>query len=197
MTLNSNIKLELQLGLTSSFFTKSHTLIRAFGLSIFLATTACSTFTQSAGTGDQRVERPSNAIPEIDVTNAKWQKLSPGQPDANPVRVAIIEQDNRIGATRVALKATANATIPPHWHNVQGAYTVVQGTFVFDGVNAKGQLERIRKNPGDFATVPSNYILRLSAEGSGEAVLYFTFYGDWSPQFQANPWGKPALRGAR
>lgn len=31
MTLNSNIKLELQLDLTSSFLTKSRTLIRAFG----------------------------------------------------------------------------------------------------------------------------------------------------------------------
>ena len=59
--------------------------------------------------------------------------------------------------------------------------------------------ERVRKRPGDFVMLPPNYILRLSTEGSTDAVLYLTLYGEWSPQFQSNPWGKPSkpsLRGA-
>ena len=197
MTLNSNNKLELQPDLTSSFSMPARAVIRAFILSLLLASGGCSTyFTGEKSNGDQGVERPSNPILQIDLSKAKWQKLTPGQPDTNPLRVAIIERDNRIGATRVALKASANTPIPPHWHSVQGSYTVLRGVFVFDGVNAKGQQERTRRRPGDFATLPANYILRLTAEGPEEAILYFTFYGDWSPQFQSNPWGKPALRGA-
>ena len=62
--------------------------------------------------------------------------------------------------------------------------------------DAKGRPERVRKQPGDFVMLPPNYILRLSTEGTTDGILYLTLYGEWSPQFQANPWGKPSLRGA-
>lgn len=200
MLMESNIKLELQPELTSNYFDSAHSLlrklIRVAGAASMLWISACSTYFSSAPGVSQKTEQPSIQIPSVDLTSAKWQKFSASQPNDNPLRIAIIERETKIGATRVVIKAPPNSTIPPHWFNVQGSFTVLKGTFVFDGVDANGRPERTRRHPGDFATLPASYIVRMSTEGTDEGLLYLTLYGEWSPQLQANPWGKPLLRGA-
>lgn len=199
-SLNSWIKQELQHDLTSTLLRvarlHSQAVIRISIVAVGLQLSACATYLPGISDGSQKLEPGSGRIPKIDLLNARWQKLVPTQPEQNPMRIAILEKDEKIGATRIALKAPPNLTIPPHWFAVQGSGTILQGTFVFDGVDAKGRPERVRKQPGDFVMLPPNYILRLSTEGTTDAILYLTLYGEWSPQFQANPWGKPSLRGA-
>lgn len=200
MPMKSNIKLELQAELTSIFFNPaqsvSHALIRTFATASVICVSACSTYFSSMPDVSQKTEQTSIQVPSVDLTRAKWQKFSTTQPNDNPLRIAIIERETKIGATRVVIKAPPDSTIPPHWFNVQGSFTVLKGTFVFDGVDASGRPERTRRHPGDFATLPASYILRMSTEGADESLLYLTLYGEWSPQLQANPWGKPLLRGA-
>lgn len=206
-SLNSNIKQGLQPDLTSTFFriatTSKQKVIRTVAMTITLLAASCTAYLPDLSNETQKTERDSARVPKIDLSQARWQKLTPTQPEQNPVRMAILERDQKIGATRIAIKAPPNTTIPPHWFTVQGACTVVDGTFVFDGVDANGRPERIRRRPGDFLMLPPNYILKMSTEGSTDAILYLTLYGEWSPQFQANAWGnkttgpaKPALRGA-
>lgn len=205
-SLNSNIKQGLQPDLTSTFFrpavASGKQVIRAVAMTMMLLVASCTAYLPDLSNEPQKTERDSARIPKIDLSQARWQKLSASQPEQNPVRMAILERDQKIGATRIAIKAPPNSTIPPHWFTVQGACTVVEGVFVFDGVDANGRPERIRRRPGDFLMLPPNYILRMSTEGTADAVLYLTLYGEWSPQFQANAWGKttgatkPALRGA-
>lgn len=200
MPMKTNIKSELQPELTSSFFGFGRSakvrLIRAATASAFVFLSACSTYFSATSDVNQKTEQSPAQIPSVDLSNAKWQKFSQSQPNDNSLRIAIIERETKIGATRVVIKVPTNTTIPPHWFNVQGSYTVLKGTFVFDGVDAKGRPERTRRHPGDFATIPASYILRMSTEGPDEGLLYLTLYGEWSPQLQSNPWGKPALRGA-
>jgi hypothetical protein len=200
-TLKSILKLRLQPGLTSSFFPKrpqaSSLMIRISALALVVSLQACATLLPDVQTGDQKSGQPSKMVPSIDLTNAKWQKFSASQPNDNPLRIAIVAKDTVVGATRIAIKAPANFALPTHWFTVQGSYTVLKGTFVFDGVDSKGHLSRTRYYPGDFATLPANYILRMSTEGTEDAILYLTLYGDWAPQLQPNPWNKPALRGLR
>lgn len=199
-SLNSQIKQGLQPDLTSTFFLFSRSLprkvIRATAIAVGLNLSACSTYLPGISNGSQKLEPDSGRIPKVDLSQARWQKLAAQQPEQNPVRIAILERDEKIGATRIALKAPPGTTVPAHWFQVQGAMTVLQGVFALDGVDGQGKPERVRKRPGDFVTLPPNYILRLSAEGDKDAILYLTLYGEWSPQFQANPWGKPPLRGA-
>lgn len=200
-TLKSIIKSELQPELTSDFFLFARlmttSLIRVGLLLSMLCVQACSTLEDFGKVDGQKNEPPSKPIPSVDLTNAKWQKFSASQPNENPLRIAILAKDTKVGATRIAIKAPGNFALPTTWFTVQGSYTVLSGTFVFDGLDAKGRLDRVRYYPGDFATLPANYILRISTEGTGEAVLYMTLYGDWAPQLPTNPWNKPALRGAR
>lgn len=198
--LNSWIKQGLQLDLTSTLLAPARRLsrevIRVAIITASLSATSCTTYLPAISDSAQKLEPDSGRIPKVDLSQARWQKLVPTQPEQNPVRIAILEKDEKIGATRIALKSPPNMTIPPHWFAVQGSCTILQGTFVIDGVDSKGRPERVRKRPGDFVMLPPNYILRLSTEGSADAILYLTLYGEWSPQFQANPWGKPSLRGA-
>lgn len=205
-SLNNRIKQELQPDLTSTFlrFARqlSRQVIRIAVITAGLHVSACSTYLSGIPDSSQKLEPDSARIPKVDLSQARWQKLTPTQPDQNPLRMAILERDEKIGATRIALKAPPNTSIPPHWFVVQGSCTILQGTFVFDGVDANGKPERVRKRPGDFVMLPPNYILRLSTEGTADAILYLTLYGEWSPQFQSTPWGntskptKPSLRGA-
>lgn len=200
-TLEFTIKSRLQPDLTSSFFQTASaavaTLIRMSCIAIVVSLQGCSSLLSDVQTNDQKPEQPSKLVPSIDLSTAKWQKFSTSQPNDNPLRVAIVAKDNAIGATRVAIRAPGNFALPTHWFTVQGSYTVLKGTFVFDGVDAQGHLSRTRCHPGDFATLPANYILRISTEGAEEAILYLTLYGDWAPQLQPNPWNKPILRGQR
>jgi hypothetical protein len=163
-------------------------LIRASMLvSAALMLAACSTF---------QAKPAPQPVPKIDLTNAKWQKLSADQPDTNPVRAAIVAREEKIGATRVVLKAPPNHTLPPYWLTNDGTYTVLKGTFVFDTVDADGRRGKLEQGPGAFARVPANMIQNVATKGSGEAMLYITVYGDWAPKFAEGVWGaKLQLRG--
>ena len=107
---------------------------------------------------------------------------------------AVIARDEKVGATRVVLKAPANFTLPPFWFASQGTYTVLKGTFVFEGVDADGEPTHVAQGPGSFALVPANLIQRAATKGDEEALLYITVYGDWSPRFAQGAWKTPALR---
>lgn len=170
-------------------------MIRSCVVVTALTTAGCSTYLAATKVFDQNSEQPSKAAPPVELANAKWQKFSTNQPAENPLRIAILSREQSIGATRVALKAPPNFTIPPHWFTVQGTYAVVAGTFVFEGVDSDGRPQKIERKRGDFATLPANYILKISTKGTQDAVLYLTIYGDWAPQLHANAWGKPLLRG--
>jgi hypothetical protein len=169
-------------------------LIRAsLVLSLSLALAACSTY--RATVDAFKPEPAAQPVPKVDLTNAKWQKLSADQPDANPVRAAIVAREDKIGATRVVLKAPQNFTLPPYWLTNDGTYTVLKGTFVFDTVDADGRRGKLVQGPGAFARVPANLIQNVATQADGEALLYITVYGDWSPKFAEGAWGqKPALR---
>jgi hypothetical protein len=133
-------------------------------------------------------------LPKVDLTGAKWQKLSPAQPETNPVRVAIVARDEKIGLTRVVIKAPANFTLPPYWLAAPGNYTVLKGTFVFRGHDAYGsQITKVQK-PGAFAEVHANLIQDASTAPGEEGLLYITVYGDWQPNFAQGAFRGPRLR---
>ena len=148
---------------------------------------ACSTL------GDA-FKAPAQAVPNVDLSKAKWQKLSPVQPDANPLRVALIIRDEKIGATRVVLKAPPGFTLPAYWLTARGTYTVLKGTFVFETLDANGRPNQVTQKPGAFARVPANLIQRAATKAGEEGLLYITVYGEWSPKFAEGAWAAPALR---
>lgn len=175
--------------------------------SILVATTAlvvsaCSTYRATMGAmGDtvkavgQTLKTPNQPVPNVDLTNAKWQKLSADQPDTNPIRAAIVARDERVGATRVVVKVPPNHALPPYWLPSDGTYTVLKGTFVFDTVDAQGRPEKLTQTPGAFARVPAHLIQRVATRPGEEGLLYITVYGDWSPNFAEGAWGTaPQLR---
>lgn len=194
MTFKFKIPFQLQPGLTSrgqtgSRYCASH-LIRFCALTASLMSAGCSAYLETTQTLGQGFERPSKKIPAVDLTNASWQKFSPDQPSSNPLRVAVITRDDKIGLTRVVVKSPPNFSLPPHWFTVEGNYTVLKGAFVFDGIDTKGKPNKFTQRPGDFASIPANFILRPASQGAGEALLYVTVYGDWSPKFPGGAWGK-------
>jgi ethanolamine utilization protein EutQ (cupin superfamily) len=164
-----------------------------FGLTL----SSCSTWEGTQSNTIQSSEQRSTKLPSFDVSKADWKKMAPSQPDEIKLRAAVIARESKIGATRVAIKVAPGSAVPPHWYQVKGAYTVLKGTFVFDEVDAEGRPVKTRKRPGDFSSIPANYIIRMAVEGNEEGLLYLTMYGDWAPQFQSNPWNKPTLRNAR
>lgn len=176
----------------------------SFVLSGALALAACSIYRATVGAlGDTasavgetfKTAPKPQPVPKLDLTNATWQKLSPEQPDANPLRAAIVAREEKIGATRVVLKAPPNFILPPYWLTSEGTYTVLKGTFVFDTVDADGRRGKLVQGPGAFARVPPNLIQNVATKADGEALLYITVYGDWAPKFAEGAWGaKPALR---
>lgn len=163
-------------------------------LAAALALSACTTYQDTVAVLDHTFETPPAAIPKVDLTNATWQKLSREQPDTNPIRVAIVERDDKIGATRVVLKVPPNYPLPPFWLTTRGTYSVLKGTFVFDGFDARGRPEKTTQNPGAFAIVPPNLIQRGSTSPREEGLLYITVYGDWAPSFAEGAWVQPSLR---
>ena len=194
MTFQFKIPFQLQPGLTSrrqidAHFCASH-LIRFCALTTSLLAAGCSAYLEATQTVGQGFERPSKKVPVVDLTNASWQKFSPDQPSTNPLRIAVITRDDKIGLTRVVVKAPPNFSLPPHWFTIEGNYTVLKGAFAFDGIDAKGKPNKFTQHPGDFASIPANFILRTASQGAGDALLYVTVYGDWSPKLPDGAWGK-------
>jgi hypothetical protein len=141
-----------------------------------------------------KATKPAPVIPQVDLSKAEWRKLSPDQPDSNPVRVAVVARDDKIGAVRVVLKVPPSFPFPPFWLNAQGTYTVLKGAFVFEGLDADGKPERLTKGPGSFAHVPPNLIQRGATQAGDEGLLYITVYGEWAPSFAEGAFAQPTLR---
>jgi len=148
---------------------------------------ACSTL------GDA-FKAPAQAVPNVDLSKAKWQKLSPVQPDANPLRVALIIRDEKIGATRVVLKAPPGFTLPAYWLTARGTYTVLKGTFVFETLDADGKPQKLVQAPGAFDLIAPNLIQRVATKAGDEGLLYITVYGEWAPNFADGAWTVPSRR---
>ena len=157
--------------------------IRILGVLAVVLTAACST-----------VEPPAPKIPRVDLTNAQWQKLSKAQPDANPLRVAIVARDEKIGATRAVIKVPPSFALPPYWFAVRATYTVLKGTFVFEELDSDGKPKKLTQGPGSFAIVPPNLIQRAETAPGEEALLYVTVYGEWAPSFADGAFSQPVLR---
>ena len=158
-----------------------------------LSAAACSTYEATVSAIDKQLEPGPPAVPrnvpKVDLTNVKWYKLSADQPAANPLRVAIVERDKRVGAMRAVIKAPPNFKLPPFWFSVAGHYTVLQGTFVFETVDADGARQNLTQGPGSFTQFPANLIQRATTGAGEEALLYITVYGDWAPAFAEGAWG--------
>ncbi len=173
-------------------------LIRIAAFHFVLALSACSTYQATVAAIDKTTKSaftaPQPKLPAIDLTNADWQKLTPDQPESNPLRVAIVERNDTIGATRVVLKAPAAYTLPPYWLTAQGNYTVLKGTFVFNTLTADGKRSEVVQTPGTFAEIPKNYILAGTTRPGTEALLYITVYGEWSPKVAEGAWSHQTAR---
>lgn len=161
-----------------------------------LSAAACSTYEATVAAIDKQFEpgmpvaaAPQRNIPKVDLTNVKWYKLAADQPTANPLRVAIVDRDKRVGAMRAVIKAPGNFKLPPYWFAVAGHYTVLKGSFVFDTVDADGDPQKLTQGPGSFAQFPPNLIQRATTGPGEEALLYITVYGDWAPVFAEGAWG--------
>lgn len=176
----------------------TRTLIRIAAFHFVLALSACSTYQATVAAIDKTTKNaftaPQPKIPAIDLTNANWQKLTPDQPESNPLRIAIVERNDTIGATRVVLKAPAAYTLPPCWFSAQGNYTVLKGTFVFDALTADGKRTELVQAPGAFAEIPKNYILAGMTRPGPEALLYITIYGEWAPKLAEGAWSRQTAR---
>lgn len=163
---------------------------RTFALLAAFSLSACSTY-QSTVTA---LDAPKQKIPQVDLSNAAWQKLTPDQPTSNPLRVTIVERNAKFGITRAVIKAPAAFTLPPMWLTVDGNYTVLKGTFIFDSVTATGKQEKLTQGPGAFAAVPPNYILQATTRPGTEALLYVTVYGEWAPKVADGAWTHQTAR---
>jgi hypothetical protein len=166
-------------------------MIRTAALLFALSLSACSTYQATVAAIDKAGETfktPEPKIPVIDLTNASWQKLTPDQPESNPIRVAIVERNDKIGATRVVLKAPAASALPPYWLTAPGNYTVLKGTFVFDTLTADGKRAQLVQTPGTFAEIPKNFIMHGVTRPGTEALLYITVYGEWAPKVAEGAW---------
>ena len=158
------------------------------------ALTACSTYQSTVSRLDDAFRPPPASIPQIDLTNAKWQKLAGEQPDSNPVRVAVVARDEKIGATRVVLKVPPSFLLTPFWLTTRGTYSVLKGTFVFDGYDSDGKPTKLTQGPGSFALISPNLIERGTTAPGAEGLLYITVYGEWAPGFAEGAWAQPTLR---
>ncbi len=126
---------------------------------------------------------PVPPAPDVDLQSLVWQKLSPSRPDDDVAQIAIVGTDTKTGATRVALKVRPGETLPVYWQEVPQTYTVLNGTFVAEGIDSTGQPARIVQGPGTFARIPARMIQRLHTKPGAEAVMLLTVYGEWKPNF--------------
>jgi hypothetical protein len=173
-------------------------MIRTAPLLFACALGACSTYQATVDAIDKTTKdaftAPQPKAPSVDLTNAQWQKLTPDQPETNPIRVAIVERNEKIGATRVVLKAPAAFTLPPYWLTAPGNYTVLKGTFVFEALTANGKRTHQVQPPGTFAEIPKNFIIQTMTRPGTEALLYITVYGEWSPKVAEGAWTQQTAR---
>jgi hypothetical protein len=160
-------------------------MMRSLTLLAALSLSACSTYQATVDSLDSP-QQPKP--PHVDLSNAAWQKLAADQPDTNPLRVAIVERNQTAGITRVVIKAPAAFTLPPYWLTVEGNYTVLKGTFLFDTITSKGIREKRAQGPGTFVKVQPQYILQATTRPGTEALLYMTVYGEWAPKFAEGAW---------
>jgi len=121
--------------------------------------------------------------PPIDLQALVWKKLSPIRSNDDAAQVAIVGTDAKIGATRVALKVRPGEALPVYWQEAPQTYTVLNGTFVVEGIDSAGQPEHIVQGPGTFARIPARMIQRLRTKPGEEAVMLVTVYGEWKPNF--------------
>jgi hypothetical protein len=169
-------------------------MIRIAAFLFVFALGGCSTYQATMSATKDAFTNAPPKVPSVDLTNANWQKLTPDQPESNPLRVAVVERDDKIGATRVVLKAPAAFKLPPYWLTTQGNYTVLKGTFVFDALTASGKRTELVQTPGTFAEIPMNYILQGITRPGTEALLYITVYGEWSPKVAEGTWTHQTAR---
>jgi hypothetical protein len=163
-----------------------------------LALGACSTYRATVDAIDKTLDTTTEAfataqqqkVPEVDLSNAQWQKLTANQPESNPLRVAIIERNEKFGITRAVIKAPPAFTLPPYWLTANGNYTVLKGTFVFDTVTADGKHKDLVQPPGAFAEIPRNLIIQSMTRPGPEALLQITVYGEWSPKVADGAWNQ-------
>jgi hypothetical protein len=172
----------------------SPNLIRFASFLAALSLSACSTYQSTVTALDSAVTAPTAKIPHLDLTNATWQKLTPDQPESNPIRVAIVERNDKIGAVRVVLKAPAAFTLPPYWLTAQGNYTVLKGTFVFETLTAGGKRTQLAQPPGTFAEIPKHFIMQTTTRPGTEGLLYITVYGEWAPKVAEGAWTQQTAR---
>ena len=172
--------------------------IRTAAFLFAFALSACSTYQATVEAIDKTTKdafvTPEPKVPSVDLANANWQKLTQDQPESNPLRVAIVERNEKIGATRVVLKAPAAFTLPPYWLTAPGNYTVLKGTFVFDTLTAAGKRTQLVQTPGTFAEIPKNFIMQGVTRPGTEALLYITVYGEWSPKVAEGAWTHQTAR---
>ena len=128
----------------------------------------------------------SASPPNIDLQSLNWQKLAPDQPD-DQTRVAIVDSDAKTGATRVALKVQPGETLPVYWEEVPQSYTVLNGTFIAEGIDSAGLPQHVEQGPGTLARVPARMIQRLQAKPGAEGIMLVTVYGEWKPNFVGEP----------
>jgi hypothetical protein len=118
--------------------------------------------------------------PALDAKALSWQKLG----SSSAVQFAMVGGTTaQAGATQVALKVPAGETIPAFWQEVPQSYTVVSGTFVVEGIDAKGLPQHIVQGPGVSARVPARMIQHVSSTSAGDGMLLLTVFGDWRPNF--------------
>jgi hypothetical protein len=163
-----------------------------------LALSACSTYQATVEAIDTTLDKTTDAfktpppqkLPEVDLSNAQWQKLTANQPESNPLRVAIVERNEKFGLTRAVIKAPPAFTLPPYWLTANGNYTVLKGTFVFDTVTADGKHRELVQGPGAFAEIPRNLIIQSMTRPGPEALIQITVYGEWSPKVADGAWSQ-------
>lgn len=168
--------------------------IRSAAFLFACALSACSTYRATVDAIDKTTTAPSQKLPSVDLSNANWQKLTPDQPESNPLRVAIVERNEKIGATRAVLKAPAAFTLPPYWLTAPGNYTVLKGTFVFEALTAGGERTQLVQSPGAFAEIPKNFIMQSVTRPGAEGLLYITVYGEWAPKVAEGAWTRQTAR---
>jgi hypothetical protein len=168
-------------------------MLRAASLAIATtALTACTMVDGAIGVTENGAYRllgvdtatPPPPVPDLDLQTLSWQKFAPARRDLDAAQIAIIDNDTKIGATRVALRVEPGQSLPAFWQEAKQTYTVVKGTFVVEGVDAKGMPQSMDQGPGTFVRVPALMIQHLRTKPDSEAaVMLVTVYGDWKVNF--------------
>ncbi len=117
-------------------------------------------------------------LPEIDLQTLAWQKLS----DTSSVQMASVP-NTEAGTAMVALKVPAGEAIPAFFQDVPETNTVLEGSFVLEGIDSAGRVQHIIQGPGVSTRVPARMIQHVSATAAGDCVMLITLNGAWKPSF--------------